>query len=67
MIKYIFTGDLVRVANSAGGWTSNMAGDTTKLMTYFSITLLHADDWFSGGNTSKPITFFSITLLHADD
>ena len=44
MIKYIFTGDLVRVANSAGGWTSNMAGDTTKLMTYFSITLLHADD-----------------------
>ncbi len=42
-IQLLRTGDRVRVANGPG-WSGTMGGHTAKLMTYFSITLLHVDE-----------------------
>ncbi len=43
-VLLLHAGDLVRVSNVPSGWTGNIGGDPTTMYTWFSITLLYAED-----------------------
>ncbi len=41
---HLSAGDEVRVANLGGTWTGDIAGSPSTMLSWFSVTLLYAED-----------------------